>query len=70
MNLGVASSLILLLLVIYVPFLQPIFNTTSLGWQQWELVLPLLFVPSLAAELTKYFLSSRRQSSIASAREA
>ena len=65
MNLGVGSSLILLLLVIYVPFLQPIFNTTSLGWAQWELVLPLLFIPSLAAELTKYILAWRMRRSAA-----
>ena len=54
MNLAVISSLALLLAVIYIPFLQPIFNTTSLGWAQWQLVLPLLLVPSIAAEVTKY----------------
>jgi Ca2+-transporting ATPase len=59
MNLAFLSSLILLLLVAYVPFLQPIFNTTSLGLQQWELILPLLIVPSIAAEVTKFILSSR-----------
>jgi len=57
MNLAVLTSLLLLLAVIYVPFLQPVFNTTPLGWAQWVLVLPLLIVPSLAAEITKYFLS-------------
>jgi Ca2+-transporting ATPase len=56
MNLAVLSSSLLLLAVIYVPFLQPIFNTVPLGWSQWELVLPLLIVPSLAAEFTKYIL--------------
>jgi P-type Ca2+ transporter type 2C len=55
MNMAVAFSFALLMAVVYVPFLQPIFNTTSLGWSQWELVVPLLIVPSLAAELTKYF---------------
>jgi len=55
MNLGVVSSFILLLLVIYVPFLQPIFNTTTMGWEQWRLILPLLFIPALAAEISKYF---------------
>jgi Ca2+-transporting ATPase len=56
MNLAVLTSLILLLAVIYIPFLQPIFNTVPLGWSQWELVLPLLIIPSLAAEITKYIL--------------
>jgi P-type Ca2+ transporter type 2C len=60
MNLGVLSSFILLLAVIYIPFLQPIFNTTTLGWAQWELVLPLLFIPSLAAEVTKFVLSRKK----------
>lgn len=54
MNLGVLSSFVLLLAVMYVPFLQPIFNTTTMGWAQWELILPFLLIPSLAAEATKY----------------
>lgn len=54
MNYAVLSSLVLLLAVIYVPFLNPIFNTVPIDWSQWRLVLPLLFVPSLAAEITKY----------------
>jgi P-type Ca2+ transporter type 2C len=53
MNYAVLSSLLLLLAVIYTPFLNSVFNTTALGWSQWQLVLPLLFVPSIAAELTK-----------------
>jgi Ca2+-transporting ATPase len=58
MNIAVISSCLLLLGVIYIPFLQPIFNTVPLGWEQWKLLLPLLFVPSLAAELTKYSIST------------
>ena len=57
MNYAFFSSLTLLLLVVYLPFLQPIFNTTALGWEQWRLVVPLLFVPSLAAEITKLVLT-------------
>ncbi len=59
MNLGVLTSFLLLLAVIYVPFLQPIFNTTALGWAQWRLVIPLLIAPSLAAELTKLIFGRR-----------
>ncbi len=58
MNLAVLSSVTLLLAVVYLPFLQPVFNTTALGWAQWELILPLLLIPSIAAEATK-FVSSR-----------
>jgi Ca2+-transporting ATPase len=56
MQYAVALSLILLALVIYVPFLQPIFNTLSLGLREWAVMLPLIFVPSVAAEATKWFL--------------
>lgn len=54
---AVFSSLILLLLVLYVPFLQPIFGTVPLVWEQWRLILPLLFIPALAAEILKWILS-------------
>jgi P-type Ca2+ transporter type 2C len=53
MNLAVILSAALIFAVIYIPFFNPIFNTVPLGWQQWEVLLPLLLVPSLAAELVK-----------------
>ena len=56
MQYAVAASLVLLALVIYVPFLQLIFNTTPMGLREWGLMLPLIFVPSIAAEITKWFL--------------
>ncbi|NIV34389.1 MAG: ATPase, partial [Anaerolineae bacterium] len=56
---AVVTSLLLLLAVLYVPFLQPIFNTVALGWVEWRIVLPLLFVPALVAELTKWVFSRR-----------
>lgn len=59
MNLAVLTSLILLLSVIYLPFLQPVFNTVPLTWVQWEVVLPLLIFPSLAAEAMKLLLAKR-----------
>jgi Ca2+-transporting ATPase len=61
MNLAVLSSALLLLVVVYVPFLQPIFNTVALGWSQWELIIPLFFVPAIAAEVSKYIIYSRRR---------
>ena len=57
MNLAVLSSSVLLLIVVYVPFLQPIFNTTPLGWAQWQYILPLIFIPALVAETTKPLLT-------------
>jgi Ca2+-transporting ATPase len=56
---AVASSLLLLIAVIYIPFLQPIFNTVPLGWREWRVVLPLLFVPAVVAELTKLIMAPR-----------
>jgi Ca2+-transporting ATPase len=54
---AVATSAMLLLAVIYVPFLQPIFDTVPLGAAQWAIILPLLLVPAVVAEITKAFLS-------------
>jgi len=61
MNWAVLGSLVLIMLVIYVPFLQPIFNTASLGVEQWLEILPLVLIPSIAAELTKLFLQKKIQ---------
>jgi Ca2+-transporting ATPase len=61
MNLAISSSLVLILVVIYVPFFNTIFNTLPLGLAQWEVIVPLLLVPSVAAELTKYFFSPARR---------
>jgi Ca2+-transporting ATPase len=57
---AVAGSLILLVGVVYLPPLQRIFDTVSLGPPQWELMLPLLFVPAVAAEVTKWLTGRRR----------
>jgi len=56
---AVASSLILTLAVIYVPFLRPMFDTVPLTLAQWEIVLPLLLIPAIVHELTKWVLSLR-----------
>jgi Ca2+-transporting ATPase len=56
MNYAVGSSLILILLVLYVPFLNTIFKTVPLGFTEWEKILPLILLPSIAAEVTKAIL--------------
>ena len=53
MNWAVLGSLVLIFVVIYVPFFQPIFNTAPLGLEQWLEILPLVLIPSVAAEITK-----------------
>jgi Ca2+-transporting ATPase len=62
MNVAVLSSLVLVLAVVYLPFLNPVFNTLPLGLAQWALILPLVFVPALADEITKFVLSPLRKS--------
>jgi len=59
MQYAVLLSVFLLLIVVYVPFLQPIFNTVSLGVREWTIVLLLLLVPGIAAEITKALVRSR-----------
>jgi Ca2+-transporting ATPase len=56
MQYAVLLSIVLLFIVIYVPFLQPIFDTVPLGMREWTAVLPLLLVPGIAAEITKAFV--------------
>jgi len=46
----------LLLLVISVPFLQPIFNTHFMSGREWAVVLSLALVPAASEELTKLYL--------------
>jgi len=60
MNWAILSSLVLLLVVVYVPFLQNVFDTVPLTWTQWRWILPLLFVPAVVAEVVKYVYSPER----------
>jgi len=69
MQYAVLVSIVLLLSVVYTPFLQPVFDTVPLGMREWTVVLPLLLVPGIAAEITKTFvrLRARRQAAAAAA---
>jgi Ca2+-transporting ATPase len=59
MTYAVLVSAVLLLAVVYVPFMNRIFDTIPLDWSHWQYVLPLLFVPSVTAEVTKAFMMRR-----------
>jgi len=59
MNVAVLVSIGLVLLVVYVPFLNDIFNTLPLTLVEWEMIIPLFLIPSLAAEAVKYFILRR-----------
>ena len=56
MNLAVLSSLLLILIPVYVPFLRPIFGTGFLGLTDWFDMLPFIFMSPAAAELVKIYL--------------
>ena len=64
MNWAVLGSGALMMLVLYVPFLQKIFNTISLGWAEWKLIIPLFLVPSIAAEAMKYIVTARNKKKV------
>jgi Ca2+-transporting ATPase len=56
MQMAVGLSIALLLLVVNVPFLQPIFNTHFLAAREWAWVLGLAIFPAIAEEVTKLYL--------------
>jgi Ca2+-transporting ATPase len=56
MQWAVLASLVILMAIIYVPFLDPIFETTFLTIQDWLVMLPFILLPSVAAEVNKWVL--------------
>ena len=65
MQYAVGLSLVLLLLVVFVPFLQPIFNTHPLVGREWLVVLALALIPAIAEEITKFFLRMQDKKRVA-----
>ncbi len=53
MQYAVLSSLLILLGIIYIPVLDPVFNTTFLTLRDWWMIFPLILAPAVAAELSK-----------------
>ncbi len=56
MQYAVGLSILLMLAVIFVPFLQPVFNTHSMVGAEWAVVLGLAILPAISEEITKFFL--------------
>ncbi|NLC04110.1 MAG: cation-translocating P-type ATPase, partial [Tissierellia bacterium] len=52
-------SFILLIAVLYVPFLQPIFYTFPLGFTEWRIALSYAFIPLIAGELYKVIFKNK-----------
>jgi Ca2+-transporting ATPase len=63
MQYAVGSSILLLLLVCTVPFLQGIFNTHFMSGREWAMVVGLSFVPAISEEITKSILRLRDRKS-------
>ncbi|PKN90191.1 MAG: ATPase, partial [Chloroflexi bacterium HGW-Chloroflexi-7] len=59
MNWAVLASLVLLVAVVYLPFLNPVFQTYPIGWYEWSWILPLVFIPAIVDELTKWVVYRR-----------
>ncbi len=59
MQYAVGFSITLLLLVVNVPFLQPIFNTHFMNITEWSIVFGLALIPAAAEEINKWFLHWR-----------
>ena len=55
MQYAVGASILLLLLVCTVPFLQTIFNTNFMSLREWVVVLGLALIPAVSEEITKLF---------------
>jgi Ca2+-transporting ATPase len=56
---AVAASLLLVLMVVYVPFLQPFFDTVPLTLDDWLTMLPFFFASAIAMELLKFYFRRR-----------
>ncbi len=69
MNLAVLFSALLVLLVVYVPIFHEPFNTQSLMWNHWLIILPLIFIPSIVAEIMKAMAHAQYQKEFAKAKK-
>jgi Ca2+-transporting ATPase len=59
MQAAVGFSIFLLLVVVFVPFFQPIFNTHAMSLKEWGVVIGLALIPAVTEEITKLFMRTR-----------
>jgi P-type Ca2+ transporter type 2C len=64
MNAAVLASLALVMMVVYVPFLQPFFDTVPLGLDDWLFMMPFFFASPVAMELVKLVLRRRAATTV------
>jgi len=60
MNWAVLASFLLVLAVVYVPFLRPFFDTVPLTLDDWLLMFPFFFASPIAMELVKVYFRKRQ----------
>jgi Ca2+-transporting ATPase len=60
MNWAVLASFLLVLAVVYVPFLRPFFDTVPLTLDDWLFMLPFFFASPIAMELVKVYFRQRK----------
>lgn len=56
---GVSVSFLLMLIIIYIPFLNPIFNTFPLGFGDWKVILSLGIIPLALGEISKLIIRKK-----------
>ncbi|MBF4691925.1 calcium-translocating P-type ATPase, SERCA-type [Fusibacter ferrireducens] len=56
LNLSVLVAVVLLFMVVYIPFLQTIFKTTSIHIQYLLMIIGLSFIPTLFGEFSKFII--------------
>ncbi|MGQ0544614.1 MAG: HAD-IC family P-type ATPase, partial [Betaproteobacteria bacterium] len=56
---AVSASFLLVLAVVYVPFLNPFFDTVPLTLEDWLMMLPFFFASAVAMELLKVYFRRR-----------
>lgn len=61
MQWAVASSLFLVLITVYVPFVRTFFGTASLSISDWIVMVPFILMAPVAAEIVKVFLRKRHR---------
>jgi P-type Ca2+ transporter type 2C len=62
---AVGASLLLVLMVVYVPFLQPFFDTVPLTLDDWLMMLPFFFASAIAMEVLKIYFRHRSATGVA-----
>ena len=67
MVLATVSSFALLLLMLYVPYLQPFTSTVAPGLTDWLVMLPFILLASITAELIKVYIRNRAARMVAAA---